>query len=61
MTRLSYLEKSKLQKNETCKAFLELVEAKKTNLCISVDVNKKEEFLNIIDTVGPYVCLVKVN
>jgi orotidine-5'-phosphate decarboxylase len=35
------------------------MERKKTNLAVSVDVTKTEDFLAIIDVVGPYVCLIK--
>lgn len=38
-----------------------MMERKKTNLCVSVDVTKKEDLLKIVDAAGPSVCLVKVS
>lgn len=57
----TYIEKALKQTNPTAKEFLELVDRKKSNLCISLDVTKKEEFLRLADVLGPYVCLVKTH
>ena len=56
----TYAQRREKFKNVAARQLLETVERKRTNLCVSVDVTKKDDFLNIIDTVGPYVCLVKV-
>lgn len=56
----SYLEKASKQVNPTAREFLELVDRKKTNLCISLDLVDREQFLKMADALGPYVCLVKV-
>ncbi|KAH7929416.1 Orotidine 5'-phosphate decarboxylase [Leucogyrophana mollusca] len=37
------------------------MERKQTNLSVSVDVTKAKDFLAIIDTVGPFVCLIKTH
>jgi orotidine-5'-phosphate decarboxylase len=47
--------------NPTAKAILETIERKKSNLAVSVDVTKAEDLLVIINAVGPYVCMIKVN
>ncbi|KAG9039583.1 orotidine 5'-phosphate decarboxylase [Tulasnella sp. JGI-2019a] len=57
----SYGARAKAHKNPAAVALLELMEKKRTNLCVSVDVTKKENFLKIIDAAGPSVCLVKTH
>ncbi|GJJ07478.1 dihydroorotate dehydrogenase [Clathrus columnatus] len=61
MSRLSYGHRVELHSNSAAKALLSLMERKKTNLCVSVDVTSKASFLTIIDAVGPDVCLVKTH
>ena len=56
----SYSQRAKNYQNTAAKALLETIERKRSNLCVSVDVTKQADFLRIIDSVGPYVCLVKV-
>lgn len=57
----SYEERIKNFKNPAAQALLQCMVAKKSNLCISVDVVKKEHALDIVDSVGPHVCLVKTH
>ena len=59
--RQTYAERAAKHPNPAAKALLETIERKRTNLCVSVDVTKSSDFLKVIDTVGPYVCLVKVS
>jgi len=57
----SYSERAKKFENAAAKALLECMERKKSNLCVSVDVTKKENVLRIVEAVAPFVCLIKVN
>jgi len=57
----SYAERARISQNPLTKRILEIIEKKKSNLCVSVDLIKKQEFLELIDKVGPYVCCIKVN
>ena len=57
----TYGQRASNHQNAAAKALLELMHRKRTNLCVSVDVTKKESLLRIIDAAGPSVCLVKVN
>lgn len=57
---LTYGERAARHSNPAAKALLETIERKKSNLCVSVDVSRKDNFLSVINAVGPYACLVKV-
>jgi len=61
VVKLSYGERAKKHSNAAAKALLETMERKSSNLCVSVDITKQADFLNVIDTVGPYVCLIKTH
>ena len=57
----TYANRAKKHTNPAAKGLLETVERKKSNLCVSVDVTSSKDFLSIIDTVGPYVSLIKAS
>ncbi|KAH9899936.1 Orotidine 5'-phosphate decarboxylase [Cubamyces lactineus] len=57
----TYSQRAANHTNPAAKALLETIERKRSNLCVSVDVTKKADFLRIIDVVGPYICLVKTH
>ncbi|KAE9397138.1 Orotidine 5'-phosphate decarboxylase [Gymnopus androsaceus JB14] len=59
--RQTYGQRVQNHSNPAAKQLLEIMEKKKTNLAVSVDVTKSKEFLAIIDAVGPFVCLVKTH
>jgi hypothetical protein len=57
----TYADRAKNHTNPAAKALLETIERKQSNLCVSVDVTSSKDFLSIIDTVGPYVSLIKAS
>jgi orotidine-5'-phosphate decarboxylase len=57
----TYAQRAGNFSNVAAKQLLETMERKKSNLCVSVDVTKSSDFISVIDTVGPYVTLVKVS
>lgn len=59
--RLTYAEKAKLVQHPISKRLLEVIEAKKSNLSVAVDVTTKKELLDITDQVGPSICLLKTH
>lgn len=56
----SYEDRAQKHNNPAARALLHLMAKKRTNLSVSVDVTRKQDFLAIIDAVGPHVCLIKV-
>lgn len=46
--------------SSVAKKLLECIEAKQSNLAVSVDVTTKASLLRIVEAVAPYVCMVKV-
>ncbi|KAH9077317.1 orotidine monophosphate decarboxylase [Lactarius deliciosus] len=59
--RRTYADRAKQHVNPAAKSLLETIERKQSNLCVSVDVTSSNDFLSIIDTVGPYVSLIKTH
>lgn len=59
--RTSYRDRSAQVKNGAAKRLLELMENKQTNLCLSLDVTDKNQFLRILKEVGPEICLLKTH
>lgn len=58
---LRYDQKAHNMTNENARALLNLMEKKRSNLCVAVDVETKRELLEIVDKVGPYVAIVKTH
>lgn len=59
-TLATYEARADRHPNACAKQLLEKIVAKQSNLCISVDVTRKEDLLEIVDAVGPFVAVVKV-
>jgi orotidine-5'-phosphate decarboxylase len=56
----TYGERAANHSNACARRLLELMERKKTNLSLALDVTTKKELLEIADKVGPYLCVLKV-
>lgn len=57
----SYAQRASRHPNPAARQLLEIIERKQTNLCVSVDVTAKADFLRIADVCGPFVCIVKAD
>lgn len=57
----TYTERAKAHVSPVARRLFQLMEEKKSNLCASVDVKSTDEFLSLIDRLGPYICLVKTH
>ncbi|XP_068152411.1 uridine 5'-monophosphate synthase [Drosophila tropicalis] len=60
-TRLTYENRSNLAKSAVAKRLFQLMASKQTNLCLSADVTKADDILDIADKCGPYICLLKTH
>lgn len=59
--RLSYGERAKYSINPMGRQLLELMEAKKTNLCLSCDLTRQQDILDMAEKVGTEICLFKTH
>lgn len=57
----TYTQRAEKHASPVALRLLRLMEAKKSNLCASVDVSTTAEFLALIDKLGPFICLVKTH
>ena len=57
----TYSERAETHASPVAQRLFRLMELKKTNLCASIDVDTTKEFLELIDKLGPYVCLIKTH
>lgn len=57
----TYTERASAHPSPVAQRLFKLMDSKKTNLCASVDVKSTEEFLTLIEKLGPYICLVKTH
>lgn len=57
----TYTERASAHPSPVAQRLFKLMDNKKTNLCASVDVKSTEEFLTLIEKLGPYICLVKTH
>ena len=57
----TYSERAETHTSPVAQRLFRLMELKKTNLCASIDVDTTKEFLELIDKLGPYVCLIKTH
>jgi orotidine-5'-phosphate decarboxylase len=53
--------KDNFKGNNIAIRLFDIIEQKKTNLCVSVDCTTQEEFFKIVQAVGSHVCCIKVN
>ena len=58
--RQTYAQRAENFSNAAAKQLLETMQRKRSNLCVSVDVTRSSDFISVIDTVGPYIALIKV-
>lgn len=58
---MTYAERSKVAKNEVARSLFKIMDLKKTNLCLAADLEKAEDILNLVEQVGPFICLLKTH
>lgn len=57
----TYSQRAEVHPSPVAARLLRLMDEKKTNLCASVDTTSTAEFLDLIDKLGPKICLVKTH
>ena len=58
---LTNQQRAALTSNKVARRLFELIEEKKSNLCVAIDENKKERVLEIAEQVGPSAVMVKLH
>ncbi|GAB5359826.1 hypothetical protein AAMO2058_000575600 [Amorphochlora amoebiformis] len=58
---LTYAVRSKKCKNPAARKLLRIMSEKKTNLCFSADITDKKRLLEVVDAVGPHICMLKTH
>ncbi|CEO95840.1 Uridine 5'-monophosphate synthase [Plasmodiophora brassicae] len=58
---LSYAARVPLATNAIARRLLELMDEKKTNLCLSADVLTASQLVAIANALGPYICMLKTH
>lgn len=58
---LTYSKRIKHTTNPTLQKLFQVMEAKKTNLCLSADTTSKSELLALADITGPEICILKTH
>lgn len=61
MNNLSYQQRAELCSNPTAKALFQLMEEKETNLSVAADVTHAEQLLELANTIGPDICVLKTH
>jgi len=61
ITKLTYEDRKELAQNPASKQLFALMARKKTNLCFSADVTDSKTLLELVDLVGPHICLLKTH
>lgn len=57
----SFLERSNICTHQTGKNLFQLMERKKTNLCVAVDTESSKVLLDLADRLGPLICILKTH
>lgn len=60
-TTLTYAVRANLAKSPIAKDLFGIISAKKSNLCLAADLTKAQDILNIAESVGPYICVLKTH
>lgn len=59
--KLSFAERATLCLNASAQRLCQLIAEKQTNLCLSADVSHAAELLNLADSLGEEICLLKTH
>lgn len=58
---MSFEARADLAKCAITKELMKLIASKKSTLCLAADLTQSEEILNLVERVGPYICILKTH
>jgi uridine monophosphate synthetase len=58
---LTYAQRVETTRHPLSRDLLLLMEKKQTNLAVAADITQKQAFLDFADTIGPYICILKMH
>lgn len=59
--KLSFAERRKYCLNPIAKRLCEIISSKKSNLCVSADLTDADALLNLVEQIGPEICVLKTH
>lgn len=60
-TRMNFETRADHAKCNVAKKLFKLMATKETNLCVAVDLPKTDMILDIVEQIGPYICVLKTH
>lgn len=60
-TSLSYAARSHLAASPVAQKLFNLMATKQTNLCVAADLTIAQQILDLADSIGPHICLLKTH
>jgi len=58
---LSYAVRVDKCRNPAARKLMKIMAEKKTNLCFSADISDKKRLLEVVEAVGPHICMLKTH
>ncbi|XP_055609028.1 uridine 5'-monophosphate synthase-like [Uranotaenia lowii] len=58
---MTYEARADLAKCPISKELMKLIATKKSTLCLAADLTRSEDILNLVERVGPYICILKTH
>lgn len=59
--QMSYNERITYAQNPIAKKLFEIMSTKETNLCVAADVTDVQKLLDIAESIGPFICILKTH
>lgn len=58
---MTYTERAQHARNTMAAMLFNIMDVKKTNLCVAADVTSAAELLRLADEIGPHICMLKLH
>lgn len=60
-TKMTFAKRAHLSKSPVAQTLFNIMEQKKTNLCVAADLTKTADILNLVEKIGQHICLLKTH